>query len=60
MVKTTMRPSVLLIRIILGLAFGVLLSRTFFPATGVWLIFLIAGLLVVFAYIFEVLHKKDL
>jgi hypothetical protein len=25
----------------------------------VWLIFLIAGLLVVFAYIFEVLHKKD-
>ncbi len=54
-----MRPSVLLIRIILGLVFGVLLSRTFFPATGVWLIFLIAGLLVVFAYIFEVLHKKD-
>ena len=59
MVKTNMRPSVLLIRIILGLVFGVLLSRTFFPSKGVWLIFLIAGLLVVFAYIFEVLHKKD-
>jgi len=55
-----MRPSVLIIRIILGLVFGVLLSRTFFPAAGVWLIFLLAGLLVVFAYIFEVLHKKDL
>ena len=57
MVRTNMRRSVLLIRIILGLVFGVLLSRTFFPAAGVWLIFLIAGLLVVFAYIFEVLHK---
>jgi hypothetical protein len=55
-----MRPSVLIVRIILGLVFGVLLSRVFFPASGVWLIFLIAGLLVFFAYIFEVLHKKDL
>ena len=55
-----MRPLVLSIRIIFGLLFGVLLSRVFFPASGVWLILLIAGLLVVFAYIFEVLHKKDL
>jgi hypothetical protein len=55
-----MRPLVLSIRIILGLLFGVLLSRVFFPASGVWLILLIASLLVAFAYIFEVLRKKDL
>ena len=60
LVKRNMRPSVLLIRIILGLVFGVLLARIFFPAADVWLIFLIAGLLVVFAYIFEVLRQKDL
>jgi F0F1-type ATP synthase assembly protein I len=59
-VKGNMRPLVLSIRIILGLLFGVLLSRVFFPASGVWLILLIASLLVVFAYIFEVLRKKDL
>ncbi|MGD0398189.1 MAG: hypothetical protein ABSC04_04690 [Syntrophobacteraceae bacterium] len=55
-----MRPLVLSTRIIFGLLFGVLLSRVFFPASGVLLILIIAGLLVVFAYIFEVLHKKDL
>jgi len=54
-----MRPSVLIIRIILGLVFGVLLSRVFFPDSSTWLIFLIAGLLVAFAYIFEILHKRD-
>jgi len=55
-----MRPSVLIVRIILGLVFGFLLARVFFPASGTWLIFLVGGLLVVFAYIFEVLHKRDL
>ncbi len=55
-----MRPMVLIVRIILGVIFGVLLARVFFPASGTWLIFLFAGLLVAFAYIFEVLHKKDL
>ena len=55
-----MRPLVLILRIVLGLVFGVLLSRTFFPSSGFWLIFPIAGLLVAFAYIFEVLHKRDL
>lgn len=55
-----MRPSVLMVRVILGLVFGVLLSRVFFPDSSPWLIFLIAGLLVVFAYVFEVLHKRDL
>ena len=55
-----MRPLVLIVRIILGLAFGFLLTRVFFPASSTWLIFLIAGLLVFFAYIFEVLHKRDL
>ena len=54
-----MRPQVLLIRIVLGVIFGVLLSRFFFPASGNWLILLIAGLLVFFAYVFELLHKKD-
>jgi hypothetical protein len=42
------------------MVFGLLLSRVFFPASGTWLIFLIAGLLVFFAYIFEVLHKRDI
>ena len=54
-----MRPQVLVIRIILGVVFGVILTRVFFPASGTWLIFLIAGLLVFFAYVFELLHKKD-
>jgi hypothetical protein len=54
-----MRPKVLVIRIILGVVFGVILSRVFFPASGYWTIFLIAGLLVFFAYVFEFLHKKD-
>ena len=58
--KGNMRPLVLIVRIILGLAFGFLLTRVFFPASSTWLIFLIAGLLVFFAYIFEVLHKRDL
>lgn len=55
-----MRPVVLILRIILGLLFGALLVRTFFPASGYWLIILIAALLVAFAYIFETLHKRDL
>ncbi len=54
-----MRPLVLIIRLVLGLIFGVLLSRMFFPTSGYWLIALIAGLLVFFAYVFEYLHKKD-
>jgi F0F1-type ATP synthase assembly protein I len=58
--KGDMRFSVMIMRIVLGLVFGVLLSRVFFPDSSVWLIFLIAGLLVVFAYIFEALHKRDL
>jgi F0F1-type ATP synthase assembly protein I len=60
LVKESMRSSVLIVRIVLGLVFGVLLSRVFFPDSSTWLIFLIAGLLVAFAYIFEVLHKRDL
>ncbi len=54
-----MRPQVLVIRIILGVIFGVILSRVFFPTAGNWTILLIAGLLVFFAYVFELLHKKD-
>ncbi len=54
-----MRPQVLAIRIVLGLIFGVILSRVFFPASGYWLTFLISGLLVFFAYVFEFLHRKD-
>ncbi len=54
-----MRPQVLVIRIILGVIFGVILSRVFFPTSGVWVMLLIAGLLVFFAYVFELLHKKD-
>jgi len=54
-----MRIQVLAIRLILGVIFGVLLSRVFFPASGRWLIAVIAGLLVFFAYSFEYLHKKD-
>ena len=55
-----MRPKVLILRIVLGVVFGVILARLFFPASGMPLMFLFAGLLVVFAYIFEVLHKRDL
>ncbi len=53
-----MRPLVLIIRLVLGLIFGVLLYRVFFPTSGTWLIFLIGGLLVFFAYLFEYIHKR--
>lgn len=53
-----MRPQVLVIRVVLGLVFGALLSRVFFPTKGMGLIFIIAGLLVFFAYVFEYVHKR--
>lgn len=54
-----MRTQVLVIRLILGLLFGTLLTRVFFPTSGKWLIAVVAGLLVFFAYSFEHLHKRD-
>lgn len=54
-----MRLQVFVIRLILGVIFGVLLYRVFFPASGMHLIFIFAGLLVFFAYGMEYLHKRD-
>ncbi|MEM5785783.1 MAG: hypothetical protein AAGU11_00615 [Syntrophobacteraceae bacterium] len=54
-----MRVQVLVIRLIMGLVFGVLLSRVFFPTSGKWLIPILGGLLVFFAYGFEYLHKRN-
>ncbi len=55
----SMRPQVFIIRAILGVIFGILLARFFFPNSGWWLMCLISGALVLFAYVFEYLHKKE-
>ena len=54
-----MRLQVLAIRVVLGLFFGVLLYRVFFPDSGIWIMLLICGLLIFFSYAFEYLRKKD-
>lgn len=54
-----MRLQVLVIRLILGVIFGVLLYRVFFPTSSFYLVFIFAGLLVIFAYGMEYLHKRD-
>lgn len=53
-----MRLQVLAIRVILGLIFGVLLSRVFFPDSGTTVMLLICGLLIFFSYAFEYMRKK--
>jgi hypothetical protein len=53
-----LRLQVLAIRIVLGVVFGVLLSRVFFPQAGIGTILLICGLLIFFSYTFEYLRKK--
>ncbi len=55
----TMRIQIFAIRLVLGIIFGVLLARMFFPASGTWLMFAICAALVFFAYCFEYLHKRD-
>ena len=41
----------------MGVLFGVLLARFFFPDAGIWVMFLISAFLVFFAYSFEYIHK---
>lgn len=53
-----MRLQVLAIRTALGVIFGVLLSRVFFPESGIGVMLLICGLLIFFSYTFEYLRKK--
>jgi hypothetical protein len=48
----------LLIRAALGLFFGYLLIYFFMPGAGWGAVVLVAALLVVFAYIFETIHRK--
>jgi hypothetical protein len=54
----TMRLQVLAVRILLGVVFGVLLSRVFFPEAGIEVTVLICGLLIFFSYAFEYLRKR--
>ena len=56
--KMRMRLQVLTIRIVLGLIFGILLTRVFFPDSGTEIILLICGLLIFFSYVFEYMRKK--
>lgn len=53
-----MRIKVLVIRVILGIFFGVLLGRFFFPQYGVATMAGIALMLVFFAYVLEAVHSR--
>ena len=52
------RFQVLAIRVVLGVIFGALLSRVFFPEAGLGTMLLICGLLIFFSYLFEYMRKK--
>ncbi len=51
------RFKVLTIRILMGIVFGFMLTRFFFPGASIPFTLLICGLLVFFAYGFEWIHK---
>jgi uncharacterized membrane protein YgaE (UPF0421/DUF939 family) len=48
----------LIIRVVLGVVFGFLLTWVFFPASGVETALSLAVLLVLFAYLLEFLRKR--
>lgn len=48
---------IFVLRVVLGIVFALLLSRFFFPAANIFVILLAAAALVVFAYVFEHIHR---
>jgi uncharacterized membrane protein YccC len=48
---------VFIIRILLGMMFGFLLLKFFYPRSGVWTYLATAALLVFFAYLFEAVRR---
>ncbi len=54
---TRVRLKVLAVRLIMGIVFGFMLTRLFFPDAPDHTIVIISGLLVFFSYGFEWIHK---